>query len=154
LVLLDVIKRDTRDCDVLDPGVPSRVADAAREFAAENKIDADWFNSKAHDFVHVPGCLPDGWRARLRVAYRGAALRLMTLGQFDLLCTKLVAMIDRGQDYQDCVALRPSLEDLRRALPFVEQYEGNADSREKYWIPLARKQLTRLARDLGYNANF
>lgn len=29
-----------------------------------------------------------------------------------------------------------------------------ADSREKYWVPLARRQLTRLAKELGYDAVF
>src|SRR5665811_1855925 len=77
-----------------------------------------------------PGCLPDGWRKRLRVAFEGEAIRFMTLGGLDLLCTKLVALIDRGTDYQDCLALAPTLEQLRDAWPFVAQYEGNAESRE------------------------
>ena len=103
--------------------------------------------------VAIPGCMPEGWRARLRVAFTGTALHFMTLGHLDLLCTKLVALVDRGIDYQDCVALNPTLEELRAAWPFVE-YEGNADSREKYWVPLARRQFTRLAKELGYDAVF
>jgi hypothetical protein len=139
---------------VLDPEIPAPISLAARGFAAQSGIDADWLNSKAHDFVQVPGCFPDGWRSRLRVAFRGGALQLMTLGNLDLLCTKLVALVDRGIDYQDCVALNPTLEQLRAAWPFVEQYEGNADSREPYRLPLARRQLTRLAKELGYDAVF
>jgi hypothetical protein len=140
--------------DVLDPEIPADIAAAARDFAAVSGIDAEWLNCKTHDFVAIPGCVPEGWRTRLRVAFTGRSLHLLTLGHLDLLCTKLVALVDRGIDYQDCVALNPSLEELRAAWPFVEQYEGNADSRDKYWVPLARRQLTRLAKELGYDAVF
>jgi hypothetical protein len=154
LVLLGVVMRTTDDCDVLDPDIPAAIASAARDFAAESGIDSDWLNSKAHDFVQVSGCLPDGWRSRLRVAFIGSALRFQTLGRLDLLCTKLVALIDRGIDYPDCVALAPTLEELHAAWPFIEQYEGNAESREQYWLPIARRQLARLAKELGYDAVF
>lgn len=99
----------------------------------------------------MPGCLPEGWRERLQEAFSGRALRLRTLGRHDLLCTKLVALIDRGVDYLDCVALRPTRVELERAWPFVAQYEGNAESREVYWLPLARRQLIRLGKELGYD---
>jgi len=151
LSLLGVVQRATDDCDVLDPTIPEPVLRAARAFAAEQGISPTWLNSQAHDFVGVPGCLPEGWRTRLRVAFQGSALFLHTLGRLDLLCTKLVALIDRGTDYADCVALQPTQDELQAAWPFVADYEGNAESREVYWIPLARKQLTRLGKELGYD---
>jgi hypothetical protein len=104
--------------------------------------------------VRVPGCLPDGWRERLRWAFEGRALRLKTLGRSDLLCTKLVTLVDRGTDYADCVALAPTLAELTAVWPFVAQYEGNPDSRERYWLPMARRQLRRLGKELGYDAIF
>jgi hypothetical protein len=61
--------------------------------------------------------------------------------------TKLVALLDRGIDYQDFVALRPTLAQLRAAWAFVEQYEGNPESGEKYWLPLARAVEQALPRD-------
>jgi hypothetical protein len=136
---------------VLDPQIPESILSAARVFAAARGLGSEWFNSRAHDFVGVPGCLPDGWRERLRWAYQGQALRLRTLARQDLLCTKLVALVDRGVDFEDCVALRPTRAELEQAWPFVAQYEGNADSREVYWLLLARKYLTRLAQELGYD---
>jgi hypothetical protein len=151
LNLLGVLQRPTEDCDVLDPDIPPAVLAAAQAFAVERDLDAGWLNSKAHDFVGVPGCLPDGWRDRLQPAFRGSALRLQTLGRHDLLCTKLVALVDRGLDYSDCLALRPTRVELERAWPFVTQYEGNPESRDVYWLPLARRQLTRLAKELGYD---
>jgi hypothetical protein len=127
---------------------------AAREFAREQRIQQDWPNAKAHDFVHVPGCLPEGWRDRLRWAFQGRALHLRTLGRLHLLCTKLVALVDRGIDFADCVALAPSRQELEAAWPFVAQYEGNPESREVYWLPLARRQMQRLGKELGYDAVF
>jgi hypothetical protein len=151
LGLLGIVQRATDDCDVLDPTIPDAIRHAAREFAVEEGLDPEWLNSKAHDFVGVPGCLPDGWRDRLRPAYSGRALRLQTLSRFDLLCTKLVALIDRGFDYADCVAIAPTLDELQRAWPFVVQYEGNEESRQVYWIPVARRQFERLGKELGYD---
>jgi hypothetical protein len=63
-----------------------------------------------------------GWRERLRNVFQGKALQLQTLGAQDLLCTKLVALIDRGTDFDDCVALGPSAEELVAAWPFVAEY--------------------------------
>jgi hypothetical protein len=151
-VLLGVVQRTTEDCDVLDPNIPPSVVDAARQFAQARGIDSDWLNSKAHEFVG--GCLPDGWRARLRAAFVGRALNLQTLGRQDLLCTKLVALVDRGTDYDDCVALQPTVAELHSAWPFIEQYEGNEESRVGYWVPLAKKQLNRLAKELGHDVVF
>lgn len=151
LELLGTIQRATDDCDVLEPSIPAVIQEAAREFArCRSGLAPDWLNSKAHDFVGVPGCLPEGWRSRLREIFVGSALRLLTLSDFDLLCTKLVALIDRGQDYADCVAMAPTPEQLQRAWPFIVQYEGNEESRQVYWIPAARRQLERLAKELGY----
>jgi hypothetical protein len=154
LVLLGVVTRTTDDRDVLDPEIPSAILDTARAFAAESGIGSEWLNSRAHDFVRVVGCLPDGSRTRLRPVYRGPALHIDTLGAFDLLCTKLVALIDRGTDFEDCVARAPTLTDLQAAWPFIEQYEGNLESREQFWLPLARRQLNRLAVELGLDAVF
>jgi hypothetical protein len=47
--------------------------------------------------------------------------------------------------------LSPTRAELEQAWPFVAQYEGDADSREVYWLPLARRYLTRLAQELGYD---
>lgn len=154
LALLGLVSRTTDDCDVLEPLLPEPIADAARAFATEHELDEDWFNTKSHDFVGVPGCLPHGWRSRLRPLFVGSALHLHTLGRQDLLCTKLVALIDRGTDYGDCLALRPTTSELHEAWSFIEQYEGNEESREVYWIPTAKRQLNRLCEELGINGIF
>lgn len=154
LSLLGVVLRATDDCDVLDPVIPERVLETAKRFAKLRDLNHDWLNCKSHDFVGVPGCLPAGWRDRLQPLFTGRAIVFKTLGRQDLLCTKLVALIDRGTDYRDCVALKPTTSELRAAWPFVQDYEGNTESREVYWIPLAKRQLDRLCKELGIDGIF
>lgn len=151
---LGVVTRVTEDVDVLVPEVPPAIASAAARFAAlpdTEPQDGTWFNSKSYDFVQIPGCLPEGWRERLRPLFRGDALRLDTLGRLDLLCTKLVALVDRGTDFDDCVALAPSPEELAAAWPFVAAYEGNEESREAFWIPRARAFYAKLSVELRHD---
>jgi hypothetical protein len=95
-----------------------------------------------------------GSTARRTNSSAAASLTLQTLGRQDLLCTKLVALVDRGTDYDDCVALQPTVAELHSAWPFIEQYEGNEESRVGYWVPLAKKQLNRLAKELGHDVVF
>lgn len=150
---LGYITRTTDDVDVLIPQVPRAIAAAAARFAAladSAPTDGGWFNSKSYDFVGVPGCLPDGWRERLQPLLRGQALELHTLGRQDLLCTKLVALVDREEDLQDCIAMAPTPDELAAAWPFVEQYEGNWEVRAVYWIPKARAAFAEIGRALGH----
>jgi hypothetical protein len=150
---LGYITRTTDDVDVLVPQVPEAIAAAAARFAAlpdSAPTDAGWFNSKSYDFVGVPGCLPPGWEQRVRPLWRGNALDLQTLGRQDLLCTKLVALVDREEDLQDCIAMAPTPEELAAAWPFVRQYEGNQEVREVYWIPKARAAYAEIRKALGH----
>ena len=150
---LGIVTRTTDDVDVLLPQVPPPIADAAARFAARPDsapVDGEWFNSKSYDFVGIPGCLPAGWRTRLRPLLHGKALTLDTLGRADLLCTKLVALVDREEDFDDCVALAPTADELRDAWPFVEQYEGNEEVRAVYWVPKAQALYAQLAKALGH----
>jgi hypothetical protein len=66
------------------------------------------------------------------------------------LCTKLVALVDRGEDLGDCIALAPTPQELQAAWPFVEQYEGNEEVRRVYWIPKAQAAYAEIARTLGH----
>jgi hypothetical protein len=98
LALLDVVSRETQDCDVLDPEIPEDVARAALDFGREvsqtgHVLKAEWLNNGPDSLKHV---LSTGWRGRLEKLYFGTALRLQTLGRSDLLKTKLFAYCDRG----------------------------------------------------------
>ncbi|MEM6289679.1 MAG: DUF6036 family nucleotidyltransferase [Myxococcota bacterium] len=117
LALLGVTDRQTRDFDILHPELPAEIIQTAREFAAQLRSEGveladDWLNNGPMQLVDV---LPDAWRQRVRVAFRGASLTLKTLGRSDLLKTKLFALCDRGTDLADCMAMSPSSDELEEA---------------------------------------
>ncbi len=100
LGLLGVTTRQTRDCDVLHPGLPEAILTAARTFAKEQRLAEtllrdDWLNNGPTQLTDV---LPSWWKHRFCRAYRGEAVVLQTLGRADLLTTKLFALCDRGAD--------------------------------------------------------
>jgi hypothetical protein len=147
MALLGVTSRQTKDCDVLDPEVPSEVADAARRFAeqeraAGNPLDDGWLNNGPASLADV---LPPGWRGGVRTLFEGRALHLLTLGRVDLLRSKLFALCDRALDLQDCVALRPTEEELEEILPWLVQQDANPD-----WPDHARATIADLRRRLGH----
>ena len=123
MALLGVVSRQTRDCDVLHPNLPEEVRQAAAEFASrEQDLSPDWLNNGPSSLAKS---LPSGWEQRVVAVYSGRAIRLHTLGRQDLLLTKLFALRGRGQDLEDCVALRPTSAELRDALPWFEQQDAH-----------------------------
>jgi len=147
LALLGVTTRPTRDCDVLDPVLTEDIAQAACEFAHEqrsagNELMDDWLNNGPRDLVNV---LPPGWQERLTSLREGGGLVLRTLGRNDLLRTKLFALCDRGLDLPDCLALEPTSTELTDLLPWVERQDANVD-----WPAHVRVTLTDLGRRLGH----
>jgi hypothetical protein len=142
-----VITRETKDCDVIDPNLPAVITQAAESFAAElmaggTILRSDWLNNGP---ASLTGVLPPGWRDRLQVIFKGQAIVLRTLGRDDLLKTKLFALCDRGLDLADCVALKPSAEELAEALPWLEQQDLNP-----LWPAHVRATVENLARKLGH----
>lgn len=149
LVLLGVIDRQTKDCDVLHPRLPEDVAEAAREFAASLRaageaLDDGWLNNGPASLVPL---LPPGWQDRLQVAFEGEALLLRTLGRAELLRSKLFALCDRGIDLGDCLALAPSPTELAEALPWVEYQDANPD-----WPRHVQEVLADLGRKLSHGS--
>lgn len=129
LNLLGVISRATKDCDILDPPLPTLIAEAARSFAAESRkrgaeLQNDWLNNGPASLVSV---LPPGWRGRLQTVFSGVSIELRCLGRMDLLRSKLFALYDRGLDLGDCLALAPAAEELAAILPWLELQDGNPD---------------------------
>jgi hypothetical protein len=147
LNLLGVISRATKDCDILDPPLPSLVIEAARSFAAEARtrgvvLQDDWLNNGPASLVSV---LPPGWRERLQSVFSGSSIELRCLGREDLLRSKLFALCDRGFDLGDCLALAPSADELRAILPWLEQQDRNPD-----WPAHVRATLVDLGGRLGH----
>lgn len=145
--LLGVTSRHTADCDILHPDLPGPILSAAREFAHERRragdlLGDDWLNNGPSQLVRV---LPEGWERRLRPAYTGRAIVLQTLGRAELLKTKLFALCDRGTDLSDCIALSPTVGELREAQPWVELQDTN-----ELWPAHVRETLQDLAKRLGH----
>jgi hypothetical protein len=139
LALLGIISRETRDCDVMVPTLAPEVLDAARGFAADVRRSGGVLRD-------VAKTLPLGWEGRVREAlFVGTAITLRTLGRADLLKTKLFALCGRGQDIGDCIALAPTVDELREALPWLADQDGN-----ELWPAHARSTLADLARRLGH----
>ena len=114
LALLGVVSRPTRDCDVLHPGLPASIVEAAAAFAAELRAGGevladDWLNGGPSSLADV---LPGGWMERTPVVFTGQALSFTTLGRPDLLKSKVFALCDRGLDIGDCLALHPTVAEL------------------------------------------
>jgi len=147
LGLLGVISRETRDCDVIEPALPQELLAAARRFAAEARsrgeiLKDDWLNNGPASLTSV---LPAGWRDRLQPAFQGKAIRLQTLAREDLLKTKLFALCDRGLDIPDCIAMKPTADELAESVAWLERQDLNPD-----WPAHVRSTLADLGRRLGH----
>jgi hypothetical protein len=147
LNLLGVISRQTRDCDVLVPTLSDEMLSAARAFAEEQRsmgspLGEDWLNNGPASLVKN---LPGGWEGRLRPLLSGKALTLQSLGQSDLLKTKLFAYCDRRTDLADCLALAPTAGDLADALAWVQQQDTN-----DLWPDYVRQMFDALSKRLGH----
>ena len=62
-----------------------------------------------------------------------------------------MALVDREEDLEDCIAMAPTADELKEAWPFVQQYEGNEEVRQVYWIPKARAAYAEIAKALGHD---
>jgi hypothetical protein len=87
--------------------------------------------------------LPTGWRERVLRIFEGQSLS--TLGRPDLLKSKLFALCDRGTDLHDCIALKPTAEELAECMPWLAQQDGN-----ELWPAHTRATIADLARRLGH----
>lgn len=147
LVLLGIIDRPTRDCDVLHPDLPVNILAAAEAFAiakrkAGQALGNDWLDNGPASLTRV---LEPGWRSRIQSLFRGRALRLSTLQRLDLLSSKLFALCDRLTDMDDCVAMKPSSEELLAVQPWLELQDANPD-----WPRHVRNMLVTLSARLGH----
>jgi len=147
LNLLGVIKRQTRDCDILPPALPPEILQAAREFAPEVRtaggaLGDEWLNNGPRSLAPL---LPAGWELRLQEAFRGQVLVLRALHRSDLLKSKLFALCGRGLDIPDCIALAPTPEELAEAIIWLEPQDLNS-----YWPVHVRATLDDVARRLGH----
>ena len=144
LNLLGVISRFTQDVDFLDPDIPKDVKEASIEFAKihpELKLKTyEWINNGP---ISLKRDLPSGWRNDLQIVFQGQSILLYTLGRLNLLRTKLYACADRGIDYQDCIAMAPTKNELNQCKEWV--LAGDASD---LWPIRVNEVFNKLAKDL------
>ncbi len=125
LIVMNIVSRVTQDVDCLDPDIPVEIINASKEFARKHPqlyLAQDWLNNGPVDLKQH---LPSGWKLRLQDIFQGKAIHFQTLGRPDLLKTKLFACCDRDLDFEDCIKLKPSKEELADALPWVIKQDTN-----------------------------
>lgn len=147
LALLGAISRETKDCDVLDPEIPKSIKEAAKQFALmkrneDERLEENWLNNGPES---LKVNLPKGWLKRSVSLFSGKALSLRTLGRSDLLKTKLLAYCDRQSDAEDCIAMKPTQDELREAIDWVKYQDANSD-----WPKHVVISFSKLAKKLGY----
>jgi hypothetical protein len=145
LALQKVIERETIDIDCLDPKIPSEVLAAAEDFRIKHPellLIPKWLNNGPESLLQD---LPADWRDSVVPLFTGKAVRFFTLGREDLLKTKLFAYCDRGDDFKDCIALKPSINELNDAIAWVSCRDTNP-----YWPEHVRGQFDRLKKALKY----
>ena len=116
---------------------------ASQEFSIQAGLDVDWLNNGPESLGND---LPDGWRDRVQPLFNGHAISLTTLGRIDLLRSKLFAYCDRQQDLSDCVALKPSTDELNEIHPWLSECDANPR-----WAEHVQTSLRFLKKELGYD---
>ena len=147
LALLGVVGRQTRDVDILEPVLPIDIVHAARAFAVRERasgadLQDDWLNNGP---LQLAETLPTEWRERTEVVFVGRAITLRTLGRPDLLRSKMFALCDRGLDLGDCLALKPTPDELAEIAPWLEQRDMHPE-----WPAHVRATLVDLGERLGH----
>lgn len=93
--MLGIIERQTRDVDVIAPVIDPLLQTLAAEVGREFGLEKGWLNNGPASLARD---LEKGWDERVRTIFRGQALTVKTLGERDLLATKLYAYCDRDED--------------------------------------------------------
>lgn len=145
LILMEVVQRATDDVDCLHPQIPAAVQAAAFDFAcspaaAGFSLRRNWFNNGPASLTRD---LPPGWMERTCPLFAGQALQLVTLGRLDLLRSKLFAFCDRQEDLDDCIALRPTSEELAEIAPWLQERDASP-----LWPEHVRRSLQALEQEL------
>lgn len=140
LLLRGVIKRTTRDADVLGEVVaghvrrlevfPDDLRVAVEDVARAYQLDAGWLNLGPQDLLELG--LPVGFEGRLeRVDHVG--LVIWFAGRYDLICFKQFAAADHwpteSRHIQDLRALGPTTEELLSAAAWARTQDGSPDFR-------------------------
>ena len=146
LIHLGIITRRTQDVDLIDPEIPVDIKMASIEFAKQyldlGLVPDEWFNSGP---ISLKDELLGNWKLRLVKMMEGESLTIWTLGREDLLKTKLFACCCREEDFDDCIALKPTANELNESLEWVQLRDAN-----QMWPEHVNKTFLRIKKELGH----
>ena len=144
LNVLAIVERQTRDIDCMDPKISSEILESAERFRIKNpdlQLAKDWLN---HQSELLTLELEQGWRDRTVDLYLGKAITFKTVCRSDFINLKLLAYCYRDTDYKDCIALKPTKDELKKSFEWLLDKDGNPD-----WVNNVRDHLTKLEKALG-----
>ncbi len=145
LIILEIVDRRTMDVDCLDPKINPGVKEASIQFARSNPkflLQDNWLNNGP---TSLKNDLPKNWRSNVVSIFKGVSISFFTLGRLDLLRTKLFAYCDRQSDHDDCVAFKPTLDELKTCFPWVKDRDASP-----LWPDHVTTSFQQLAGALGY----
>jgi hypothetical protein len=145
LSILNVISRMTEDIDCIDPEIPEEIKFASIEFIKLNPqfglVPEKFLNNGP---ITITKDLPDGWKTRTQIIFQGEAITFLTLGRSDLLKTKLDAMVHRGRDMDDVIAMKPTEKELEDSIDWVLNVDGG-----EYWPEMVSDAFNALRKKLN-----
>ena len=145
LSILHIISRMTEDVDCIDPEIPTDIKRASSEFIIKNPqygLNPEKFLNNGP--ISIIKTLPDGWKERTQLIFQGKALTFFTLGRIDLLKTKLDAMVHRGRDMEDVIAMKPTPKELQDCLEWVLEADGG-----EHWPEMVKESFNELKSKLN-----
>lgn len=145
LVFLGYSTRRTEDVDLIHDQIDQPLRDASIVVAKNLGIQEDWLNNKVSSLGKR---LAKGWKKKTVVLFEGEAITLMGLNRQDLISSKLHAAIDRkGEDYDDLLFLKPSVDEIELAREYVLKQKSDLETSEVFINAWIRE----LKNDLGYS---
>lgn len=137
LSVMKITTRETIDVDCLSPKIPEKILKAAEQFRIahpELNLIEKWINNGLESLLRD---LDTEWEKRTVDIFKGNAIHFKTLGRLDLIKSKMFAYCDRQTDLQDCIALNPREDELRKALEWIKERDANPE-----WPTYAEKQFS------------
>lgn len=145
LVFLGYSTRRTEDVDLIHDQIDQPLREASIVVAKKLGIQEDWLNNKVSSLGKR---LAKGWKKKTVVLFDGEAITLMGLNRQDLISSKLHAAIDRkGEDYEDLLFLKPSVDEIEVARAYVLKQKNDFETSEVFINAWVRE----LKNDLGYD---
>lgn len=150
LLALELVKRTTRDIDIVglikngrisDPDpLPEPLIKTAGKIAQHSNLPPDWLNTGPADLFRMG--LPEGFVNRLTRWFIGKNLVIHFISRLDQIHFKLYASVDRGGYHiSDLMALKPNSKEILQAAKWSQTHDVSEGFTEL---------LKSLLKELGY----